>query len=68
MMKKPKHPLRDYRFERNLSMSELARELKVCPAVLHKLEYNNGHKTVRRVLRYCRDHQVEPEIFFPPDA
>ena len=49
-------------------MSELARELKVCPAVLHKLEYNNGHKTVRRVLRYCRDHKVEPEVFFPTDA
>lgn len=66
-MKKPPHPLRSYRFKKNLSMAELASDLSVCTAYIHNLEHNKSHRPVRRILKYCRDQQVSPEIFFPPD-
>ncbi len=66
-MKKTRHPLRDYRQEKNLSMQELASELKISAPVLHRLEYNHGSRTVRHILKYCRDNNLKPELFYPYD-
>lgn len=50
-----------------MSIAELARDLNVCQASIHNLEYNKGHRFFRRILKYCRDHHIAPETFYPPD-
>lgn len=47
-------------------MQELAGRLGVSPPVLHRLEYNQGSRTVRNILKYCRDNDLKAEVFFPP--
>jgi len=64
-MKKTGHPLRVYRQDKKLSMTLLASQLKVSAPVVHRLEYNRGSRTVRKILKYCRDNNLKPEIFYP---
>ena len=67
-MNKLRSPLRAFRFERNLKQSDLAKEMNVSTTAISKLENDNSsHPTVRRILKYCRNNNLQPELFFPYD-
>lgn len=61
------HPIRKYRQQHDLSQNKLAERIKISPSMLHHLEYNRGHTTVRRVIKFCRDNHLDPLIFFPDE-
>ena len=67
-MNKPRSPLRAFRFEHNLKQSDLAKEMNLSTTAISKLENDSSsHPTVRRVLKYCRNNNLPPELFFPYD-
>lgn len=67
-MNKPRSPLRAFRFERNLTQSDLAREVNLSTSSISKLENDeSSHPNVRRILKYCRNNNLKPELFYPYD-
>lgn len=66
-MKNANHPIRQYRRQNNLTMYQLADRIGVSASMVHHLEHNRGHTTVRRVLKFCQQNMISPLDFFPDE-
>lgn len=66
-MKKEHHPLHAYRKQNNLTQIALARRLNVSSPTISNIERGQSHPAIRKILKYCRDYQVDPFVFFPDE-
>ncbi len=64
----PTQTLIDYRKQQHMTLRQLADEMDINSSTLHRIEHNIGNQTTRKVLDWCRQHNINPDVIFPPEA
>ena len=58
----------EYRKQHKLTMLQMANEIGINAATLHRIEHNSGNETIRKVILWCKKKGVNPCDVFPPQA
>ena len=58
----------EYRKQHKLTMRQMAEEIGINAATLHRIEHNSGNETVRKVISWCNRTGINPCEVFPPNT
>lgn len=58
----------EYRKQHNLTMRQMAQEIGINAATVHRIEHNSGNETIRKVMSWCKKTGISPYDVFPPKA
>lgn len=60
--------LHDYRQQKQMTIHQLASEIGISADCVQRVERNIGHKNVRKILKWCTLHDINPTTVFPEQA